>query len=336
MSDTAISLSIGIVVIGRNEAARLGACLDSIAATGCSAVYVDSGSSDDSVELARRRGVAVLELDPARPFSAARARNEGFASLMQRDPALLAVQFIDGDCTLLPGWLEAAVKAMRDEARRAVVIGQLIERSPEASIYNRLCAMEWASPSGDLQDYGALGGIMAVRAAVFRSLGGFNAEVIAGEDAEFGVRCGLNGHTVTKLAQPMATHDADIHGFGQWWWRAVRSGHAIGQRARLNGGGPSRDCVRDRRSVIAWGVALPIGGVLLAAPTRGLSLLLAAAGAGVLAMRVYGFRRRRGDSAADAWLYARHLVLAKFAQAWGLAAFYLNQARGRFRIIEYK
>ena len=331
-----MSLSIGIVVIGRNEAARLGACLDSITATRCPAVYVDSGSTDDSVEVARRRGVSVLQLDPARPFSAARARNEGFAWLLQRHPALHAVQFIDGDCTLLPGWLQAAAAALRDEARRAVVVGRLVERSPDASIYNRLCAMEWAGPAGDLKDYGALGGIMVVRTAVFRSLGGFNAEVIAGEDSEFGVRCGLNGHTVTKLARSMATHDADIHAFGQWWRRAVRSGHAIGQRAHLNGGGPLRDCVRDRRSVIAWGLALPLGGVLLAAPTRGLSLLLVAAGAGVLAMRVYGFRRRRGDSAADAWLYARHIVLAKFAQAWGLATFYLNEARGRFRIIEYK
>jgi GT2 family glycosyltransferase len=331
-----MSLSIGIVVIGRNEAARLSACLDSVTATGCPVVYVDSGSSDHSVELARQRGVAVVELDPARPFSAARARNEGFARLLQRDPALHAAQFIDGDCTLLPGWLEAADAALRDEPRRGVVVGQLVERSPEASIYNRLCAMEWAGPAGDLKDFGALGGIMVVRTAVFRSLGGFNAEVIAGEDSEFGVRCALNGHTVTKLARPMATHDADIHGFFQWWRRAVRSGHAIGQRARLNGSGPLRDCVRDRRSVIAWGLALPLGGLLLTAPTGGLSLLLVAAGAGVLAMRVYRFRRRRGDPAADAWLYARHLVLAKIAQAWGLATFYLNQARGRFRIIEYK
>lgn len=327
---------IGVVAIGRNEGARLSACLDSIAAIGCPALYVDSGSSDDSVDLACRRGVTVLQLDPARPFSAARARNEGFALLLQRHPGLQAVQFIDGDCTMRAGWLEAARAALADDARRAVVVGQLMERAPEASVYNRLCAMEWASPVGDLQDFGALGGIMAVRTSVFRALGGFNAEVIAGEDSEFGVRCGLNGHTVTKLAQPMATHDADIHSFGQWWRRAVRSGHAIGQRARLHGSGPLRDCVRDRRSVLAWGVALPLAGLLLAAPTRGLSLLLAAAGFSLLVVRVHRFRRRRGDASADAWLYARHTVLAKIAQAWGLATFYLNEARGQFRIIEYK
>jgi hypothetical protein len=40
---------------------------------------------------------------------------------------------------------------------------------------------------------------------------------------------------VTKLDAPMATHDADIRRFGQWWRRAVRAGHAIGQRSYLNG-----------------------------------------------------------------------------------------------------
>ena len=49
-----------------------------------------------------------LALDPTRPFSAARARNEGFQALVAARPELRFVQFLDGDCTLLPGWLEAA------------------------------------------------------------------------------------------------------------------------------------------------------------------------------------------------------------------------------------
>jgi GT2 family glycosyltransferase len=327
---------VAIVAIGRNEGARLQACLASLAGQDAPVVYVDSGSRDDSVAVAKQAGVHVHELDPATPFSAARARNEGFAQVRRISPDVEFVQFIDGDCTLASGWLGAGVEAMDSRPEVAVVIGHLAERHPDASIYNRLCAMEWNSSPGDLQNFGALGGIMLVRASVFASLDGFKSEFIAGEDSEFGVRCGLAGHAVTKIDAQMAVHDADMHTFTQWWTRTVRSGHAIGQRAQLHGASKLRDCRRDRASVLAWGVALPVLAVLLAPFTSGASLLAAAALYALLATRVFRGRRQRGDSGADAWLYARHIAMGKLAQGIGLVRYQLRALRGHFRIIEYK
>ena len=74
---------------------------------------------------------------------------------------------------------------------------------------------------------------------------------------------------------------------------------------------------------------------LLAPATHGLSLLLAG-GYAVLGQRIARYRRAQGDSGADARLYARFVVIGKFAEAWGLLKFYLNNMAGRFRIIEYK
>ena len=330
-----MSASVGIVVIGRNEADRLLACLESIRPSGCPVVYVDSGSTDGSLERARGLCDVAIALDPARPFSAARARNEGFQALVAATPQVRFVQFLDGDCTLLPGWLAAAEQAMAADAMRAVVVGSLRERHPEASDYNRLCALEWKSPPGDLTNFGALGGIMLVRADLFARLGGFNEQVIAGEDSEFGVRVAMAGFKVTKIGVEMATHDADIHRFSQWWRRAVRGGHAIGQRFSLHGHEPIRDCARERRSVLLWGLALPATIVALAPATHGLSLFLAG-GYAVLGWRIVRYRRGQGDSAADARLYARFVVIGKFAEAWGLLKFHVNRMVGRFRIIEYK
>ncbi|MEO5881839.1 MAG: glycosyltransferase family A protein [Caldimonas sp.] len=325
----------GIVVIGRNEGERLIGCLESLRPTRRLLVYVDSGSRDGSVGRAHGLCDRVVELDPARPFSAARARNEGFAALLAARPGTAFVQFLDGDCTLLPGWLDAAERAMDDDPVRAVVIGALQERHPEASIYNRLCAMEWKSSVGDLSNFGALGGIMLVRAAVFSRLGGFNVQVIAGEDSEFGVRVGAAGQKITKIDAPMATHDADIHRFGQWWRRAVRSGHAVGQRFELNGRGPLRDCARERRSVLLWGVGLPLL-IIGPAPFTGGASLLLAFGYVLLGLRVARYRRTQGDESADARLYAFFVVLSKFAEAVGLLKFKLNSLAGHYRIIEYK
>jgi GT2 family glycosyltransferase len=324
-----------VVVIGRNEGERLMACLASLGSLNLLVVYVDSGSSDGSAQRAKPLCAQVIELDPSRPFSAARARNEGFAAVMARQPETQYVQFIDGDCTLLPGWITSAVQAMDSDDTRAVVIGPLQERNPNASIYNRLCSLEWKSKPGDLQNFGNLGGIMLVRASVFSALKGFNENVIAGEDSEFGVRVGAAGSKITKIATAMATHDADIHRFGQWWTRAVRSGHAIGQRFNLNGLGAAQDCARERRSVIAWGLMLPATIMLLAWPSRGLSLLLCV-GYWVLAQRVARYRLAQGDSAADARLYARFTTLGKIAEGVGLLKFQFNKLFGRYKIIEYK
>ena len=103
---------VGCVVIGRNEGERLRACIESVLAQSRAVVYVDSGSSDDSVAIARSLGVATLELDPSRSFTAARSRNEGLQHL-KSTPDIQFVQFVDGDCTLATGWLEAAIEVLQ-------------------------------------------------------------------------------------------------------------------------------------------------------------------------------------------------------------------------------
>ena len=85
-------------------------------------VYVDSGSADGSAEYARSVGCRVVELDASRPFSAARARNEGFACAMEHAPDTEFVQFVDGDCELEEGWIEAAASTLaeRDDVGHGV------------------------------------------------------------------------------------------------------------------------------------------------------------------------------------------------------------------------
>ncbi len=325
----------GVVVIGRNEGERLQACLGDLLRQPRPVLYVDSGSSDGSAARARALGVAVLELDAALPFTAARARNEGTRTLMARHPALAYVQFLDGDCIIAPGWLDAAEAALHDDDDCAIVFGHLREKNPQGSVYNLLCALEWRSPSGPVANFGHLGGIMMVRRSVFEQLGGFNPEVVAGEDSEFGVRVGLAGLGARKLDAPMALHDADMRHFSQWWRRAVRAGHAIGQRAQLHGDGPLRDCARERRSTWFWGVALPLVVVLAAPATRGLSLLLLA-GYLTLAWRIARFRLSIGDDRHEARVYAAFTVLGKYANGLGLLKYQFNRLRGQMRIIEYK
>lgn len=285
--------------------------------------------------MAKANGVETVELDGRLPFSAARARNEGFQRLMQLHPGIDYVQFLDGDCTLNPDWIETAAQALKDDSSRSAVLGDLRERNAELSRYNRLCAVEWRRESGDLKNFAGLGGISMIRCSVFQQLGGFRPEVIAGEDSELGVRMGLAGYKITKLDCLMAVHDAGLTTFGQWWKRAVRAGHAIGQRSDIHGRSRLRDSVREKNSTLFWGICLPCLILVTAPSSSGTSLLLIFAYP-ILAARIWRRQRVYGDSASDALLYATFTVIAKFANAVGLLQFFLNKASGRYEIIEYK
>jgi GT2 family glycosyltransferase len=323
------------VVIGRNEGERLGPSLQSVVDAGLRVVYADSGSTDGSVASARRFGVPVVELDPSRPFSAARGRNEGLAEALRLWPETEFVLFLDGDCSVDPGFPSAAAATFQEESDCAIVTGHLSERSPESSIYNRMCAVEWRGPAGRIVDMNGLGGIMMVRVSAFRQVGGFNEHAIAGEEPDLGVRLGLAGYSIFKIDRPMATHDAQMHHFRQWWTRAVRNGHSLAHRYATHGRTRFRDGRRELRSALFWGFLLPLVSLALSWPTRGLSLLLLV-GYLLLGWRIYRHYEGQGHSSGDALLMARFLVYAKFAEFIGVVRYCLNRARGRFRIIEWK
>jgi GT2 family glycosyltransferase len=278
-------------------------------------------------------GATVVRLDPDREFSAARARNEGFLRLGELHPALSQVQFVDGDCELEPGWLRRAVCVLAAHPEIAAVCGHVRERHPEASVYNRLCGLEWQKTPGEIS---ACGGIFMVRALAFRAVGGFRPDVIAAEDDELCLRLRRGGGRIVLLDAEMALHDAAMTRFAQWWRRARRAGHAYAQGSALHGRSPDRHFVRDCRRIWFWGLVLPAAAVVLAVPAPGLALgLLALYPLQVL--RIHRAGRRRGWSRRDAALYAVFAVLSKFAGLAGLLEFHLRRWRGRsMTIIEHK
>src|SRR3954469_23114936 len=123
----------GVVAIGRNEGERLRVCLESALRASAHVVYVDSGSTDGSVAMARQLGAHVVELDMSTPFTAARARNAGVVKLIEIVPDVEFVQFVDGDCEIVDGWLARALSECCANPQAAVVCGRRRERFPDAS-----------------------------------------------------------------------------------------------------------------------------------------------------------------------------------------------------------
>jgi glycosyltransferase involved in cell wall biosynthesis len=201
---------VGLVAIGRNEGSRLRQCLRAAIGQVAWVVYVDSGSTDGSLELARSIGADTVELDLSIPFTAARARNEGFARLLQLVPDIEFVQFVDSDCEMVDGWIDRAHSQLAAKPDVAAVCGRRRERYPAASIYNQLCDIEWDTPVGEAQ---ACGGDSMMRAWTFEQVEGFNPALIAGEEPEMCVRPGQKGWKILRLDAEMTLHDAQMTSF---------------------------------------------------------------------------------------------------------------------------
>jgi GT2 family glycosyltransferase len=336
--------AVGVVVIGRNEGERLKRCLCSLLDQGAGPiVYVDSGSSDDSVAFSRSLGVIVVNLDTSIPFTMARGRNAGFNELSRRYPLLRWVQFVDGDCEVRPDWIAKARETIEARAEVAAVCGRRRERHPGASIYNRLADMEWNAPTGEIDE---CGGDVLFRCPVFLELGGFNPRMIAGEEPELCVRVRARGYKILRIDAEMTLHDAAISRFSQWWTRTTRGGHSFAEGMALHGLGASRHNVRQTLSALGYGVVLPalFGGALLFAATgigfgpltAGVLTLVPAAYLRA-AYGAYRQRRRRGDPHRHAALYGAFVMLGKLPESIGVATYWVNRWRGRYSgLMEYK
>lgn len=319
------TMPVAVVLIGRNEGDRLRRALAAIPDTVSRKVYVDSGSTDQSIETARHAGAEVVALDLSKPFTAARGRNTGFAYLQENGDLPEFVQFIDGDCELDPDWLATALTFLRNDPDAAAVCGRRREKHPEASLYNWLIDKEWDTPPGRAR---STGGDVLMRAAAFDMVGGFRDAMIAGEEPELCCRLRFEGWTIWRLDAEMTRHDANLTRFSQWWRRTRRSGHAYAEGFALHGRPPERHNARQLKSAILWGGLLPLA-ALIACLIFGWPGLLFA-----LIWPVQILRQvRRGTPMHR----AAFLMLGKIPELLGALSYVTSRWRNRrMTLIEYK
>ncbi|HJP68100.1 MAG TPA: glycosyltransferase [Sphingomicrobium sp.] len=317
---------VGFVVIGRNEGERLEQCLKSALKISRWVAYADSASSDGSAELAEHLGAFVTRLPADGRLTAARGRNAGYRELQKRAPDCRFVQFLDGDCILQPGWIEAALGFLEANPKVAVVCGRRFEVHPEASIYNAMCDAEWNTPVGETNE---CGGDALVRCEAYEEVGGYRSELLAGEEPEMSARMRAAGWKIWRINERMTEHDARIVSLRQWWRRTQRGGFGFAQVWTQTKNLPHRLYGREIRSALVWAVLAPILVLLAAVVTHKALVILALP----LLYLLQWWRIGRRSAGAGRWTRAGLILLAKFPEAIGAGRYLLA---GPKPVPEYK
>ncbi len=322
---------VGVVVIGRNEGPRLRRCLESVRRDDTAVVYVDSASSDGSVDLARGLGVAVVELSGGK-MTAARGRQAGLDWLARHAPVDL-VHFIDGDCVMEAGWLDAARAHLDTDENIVAVTGRRHEEDMDGSVWNRLIDMDWNLEPGEVPYFG---GDALVRVGPMAQVGGWNPTLIAGEEPELSYRLRDAGWRIERLDGLMCWHDIAMRRFGEYWKRSRRSGHAYAEVGWLHRKGHGRGWLTRAVALVLQGLVLPVLIVVAAFMWWPAALVLMLPYAWWTA-RMMRWCVMRGYPWGDSLRYAAANVACRPAAGWGVLQYLWGRLTGkRTGLIEYK
>jgi GT2 family glycosyltransferase len=215
------------LIVTRNHAPEIGACLDSLRASTAppAEVFVlDHGSTDGTADRARRAhpGVVVLEYRD----------NPGFGAGINRGRRLAggdALLLLNPDATVAPDCIERLVAALESSPDLAVVAPKVLAagdptRVASAGLWvNRVgyaCDRGHLEPDRGQYDaaqevLGASGCALLVRASAFDQVGGFDPRYfLYYEDLDLCWRSWLAGYRVLYLPAATARHRAGVDATG--------------------------------------------------------------------------------------------------------------------------
>lgn len=192
---------ISVIVIGRNEGARLDACMESIASSLSllkhEIIYVDSRSTDDSIARAKAHGARCYLLEETQT-TAGLGRFVGTAEA--KGEYLL---FLDGDMALQRGFCEKAMMAIASRGYDGVCGIRKDIYLKDGSIAGTndnyfACTQERIAPE--------FGGAIFLKAEALEKAGGWSPDTIACEEAELHARLAAAGCRIGEMPVPMIIH----------------------------------------------------------------------------------------------------------------------------------
>ncbi|HET9372823.1 MAG TPA: glycosyltransferase [Vicinamibacterales bacterium] len=210
-------IALSFVIPVRNDAVRLGRCLDTIVAgiggrDDVEIIVADNGSTDDSAATARARGATVLPLPGLRLGA---LRNTAAAAARGR---ILA--FVDADHEIVLEWIPAAIEALASP--RVGGVGAPCHPPTPGTWVQRLYDRLRRHPTRQEPVEWLGSGNMAVRRAAFEAVGGFDTSLETCEDVDLCRKLRGRGYDLLADHRMRNVHHGDPRTlgdvfFGELW-----------------------------------------------------------------------------------------------------------------------
>lgn len=271
-------ITVGIKALNEEKriADALAHALKAVEPFGGQVVLADSGSTDRTVEIARRFGVRIVQLENTRERCCGAAAQLAF---QHADTEFFYLQ--DGDMVLNAAFLESALRCLREHPEVAGVGGNVVERlleSEEFQVRARAQQLEQHRRPGvvDRLDGGGLYRVAAVRETGYFA----DRNLHAFEEFDLAARLDAAGWKLMRIDVRSVDHYGHTEGGYRLMWRRFKSGYTEGAGQVLRAALGKRHAgfvlrrlrhLRHSVAVIAWWVALAAAA---AAAPPGLALLV--------------------------------------------------------------
>jgi glycosyltransferase involved in cell wall biosynthesis len=219
---------LSIVVIGYNEAKNLENTFQAIKNMNypqekLDVIYVDSGSKDISLEIARKYtdNIYVEDKYP----SAGRNRNRGLIEAKNE-----IVHFIDGDVIIEKNYLRNIITLFEEKGVHAIV-GQLEEQSP--SFFNRIAALSNANKKEGYTNSTSTGATY-LRTSLL-SVNGYDERIRRGQETELGERFKEAGFKIWCTRHKMGSHNFSLNSIWDYAKKYTIDAKTLFQLAILKG-----------------------------------------------------------------------------------------------------
>jgi GT2 family glycosyltransferase len=199
------SVKLSVVVISKNQGWNLNRLVTSIfrEAGGdgrLQVLIVDSASSDDTLDRAKRWPVQVITLDGEQQLCPSTGRYVG--GLFVEGQYVL---FLDGDLELWPGWLAQSLRTLERNPRLAGVTGDRVFVSEgAASPFDS--RPRQTQDSQEITAVAFLGSVGLYRREILDRVGGFRAHLLSDEEPDLGLRIRVVGYELGHTNSPVAVH----------------------------------------------------------------------------------------------------------------------------------
>lgn len=223
--------SVSVLIPAHNEEEHISDCIASVLKTGwppdrLEILVIDHSSTDSTAMLAHKSGAGVVQISTGRIGA---VRNFGLAAAKGE-----YVAYVDGDCSVPPTWLQAAIELLESDARIGAVGGPCL--SPSDGTWIEKCLAPSDIRPGGVKRVSTLAtSSFIARRSLLREEGAFDETLISGEDDDMSNRIRSRGLELVSSSDCHIVH----HGYPQTWLDVLRKeiwhgSHHLEVRTRLD------------------------------------------------------------------------------------------------------